>query len=235
MGVWIETSRQRSYHPQKSVTPFVGVWIETVYIYLTFFIDLSHPSWVCGLKRMSEKGRVAACGHTLRGCVDWNIALLIALIGCKVTPFVGVWIETIFIGGDDKTLSVTPFVGVWIETAKLLRNQLWGDVTPFVGVWIETDFPRVLDKFPQVTPFVGVWIETPCWAKNRLEQYVTPFVGVWIETLTSGQNMTNEMSHPSWVCGLKLLMRIMCLCVLRHTLRGCVDWNFWAMPKEDPR
>ncbi|CUQ56142.1 Uncharacterised protein [Segatella copri] len=29
----------------------------------------------------------------------------------------GVWIETVFIGGDDKTLSVTPFVGVWIETS----------------------------------------------------------------------------------------------------------------------
>ena len=25
----------------------------------------------------------------------------------QVTPFVGVWIETVFIGGDDKTLSHT--------------------------------------------------------------------------------------------------------------------------------
>ncbi len=74
-----------------------------------------------------------------------------------------------------------------------------------MGVWIETDFPRVLDKFPQVTPFVGVWIET-------LKIYiffeiikVTPFVGVWIETMLRDYYARIDKSHPSWVCGLKLI------------------------------
>ena len=38
----------------------------------------------------------------------------------KVTPFVGVWIETAKINRDIFALMVTPFVGVWIETCQLL-------------------------------------------------------------------------------------------------------------------
>ena len=33
-----------------------------------------------------------------------------------VTPFVGVWIETIDATNDASRWTVTPFVGVWIET-----------------------------------------------------------------------------------------------------------------------
>ena len=55
----------------------------------------SHPSWVCGLKQQTF-----AHAATDQG----------------VTPFVGVWIETLssYLGLDFYT--VTPFVGVWIET-----------------------------------------------------------------------------------------------------------------------
>ena len=55
----------------------------------------SHPSWVCGLKHQKQKNKM----------VDY-----------QVTPFVGVWIETL----QNLTIfpepAVTPFVGVWIET-----------------------------------------------------------------------------------------------------------------------
>ncbi len=30
-------------------------------------------------------------------------------------------------------------------------------------------------------------------------------------------------SHPAWVCGLKLVSCLICLVMVRHTLRGCVD------------
>ena len=30
-------------------------------------------------------------------------------------------------------------------------------------------------------------------------------------------------SHPAWVCGLKRKQTIIHLCLLSHTLRGCVD------------
>ena len=41
--------------------------------------------------------------------------------------------------------------------------------------------------------------------------------------------LTSAMSHPAWVCGLKLYL---CLPILiafgSHTLRGCVDWNRYS-------
>ena len=57
-------------------------------------IPKSHPSWVCGLKpNMDYDSNLDKC-HTLRGCVDWNTCLSINPRSLKVTPFVGVWIET---------------------------------------------------------------------------------------------------------------------------------------------
>ena len=76
---------------------------------------------------------------------------------------------------------------------------------------------------------------------------VTPCVGVWIETWTDKtKHQKKSMSHPAWVCGLKLPARVTsftvpqvtpcvgvwietghhridCDCSHRHTLRGCVD------------
>ena len=55
-----------------------------------------------------------------------------------------------------------------------------------------------------VTPCVGVWIETFILSAlfSRIE--VTPCVGVWIETMPSPNILISDMSHPAWVCGLKL-------------------------------
>ena len=55
-------------------------------------------------------------------------------------------------------------------------------VTPCVGVWIETKINELKNEMIKVTPCVGVWIET------------------WFHEATFGQ----RMSHPAWVCGLKL-------------------------------
>ena len=56
----------------------------------------SHPSWVCGLKLLHPY---------------WQAGIQ------RVTPFVGVWIETGINGGEVIAYVVTPFVGVWIETS----------------------------------------------------------------------------------------------------------------------
>ena len=37
-------------------------------------------------------------------------------IDIDVTPFVGVWIETVYAQRTVADVKVTPFVGVWIET-----------------------------------------------------------------------------------------------------------------------
>ena len=53
------------------VTPFVGVWIETLEVTKSDTKQMSHPSWVCGLKRPPPPPWSAAPpSHTLRGCVD---------------------------------------------------------------------------------------------------------------------------------------------------------------------
>ena len=36
-------------------------------------------------------------------------------------------------------MKVTPFVGVWIETVQWSSASYPARVTPFVGVWIETE------------------------------------------------------------------------------------------------
>ena len=41
---------------------------------------------------------------------------------------------------------VTPFVGVWIETESKKLAQIQYSVTPFVGVWIETLSNITVDK-----------------------------------------------------------------------------------------
>ena len=49
MGVWIETESYGDITTTNFVTPFVGVWIETL---------------------QEANVRKANAGHTLRGCVD---------------------------------------------------------------------------------------------------------------------------------------------------------------------
>ena len=66
-----------------------------------------------------------------------------------------------------------------------------------------------------VTPFVGVWIETRKSRIFALEKGVTPFVGVWIETHGTNQNRTICRSHPSWVCGLKLILLALIIVMIK--------------------
>ena len=70
VGVWIETLMTSLIDLENSVTPFVGVWIETDGISNFTPKPKSHPSWVCGLKQTEKKCFALLICHTLRGCVD---------------------------------------------------------------------------------------------------------------------------------------------------------------------
>ena len=59
---------------------------------------------------------------------------------------------------------------------------------------------------PNVTPYVGVWIETIIMLTVAFIVYVTPYVGVWIETNKKRLPRPRKRSHPTWVCGLKLIV-----------------------------
>ena len=56
---------------ESTVAPFVGAWIETHHGLVLHHFQTSHPSWVRGLKQLTNliKEQMDAC-RTLRGCVD---------------------------------------------------------------------------------------------------------------------------------------------------------------------
>ena len=73
-----------------------------------------------------------------------------------------------------------------------------------------------------VTPFTGVWIEIERRPVRLAPPTVTPFTGVWIEISASAESDDLEVwSHPSRVCGLKLMRSPGRPLVRRHTLHGC--------------
>ena len=133
------------------------------------------------------------------------------------------------------TWRVTPFVGVWIETMWSWQTWWKKQVTPFVGVWIETASLKSVRWKTTVTPFVGVWIETRSPFRCYRAYPVTPFVGVWIETYAQQSHWSTQGSHPSWVCGLKRQRNETPRLSQRHTLRGCVDWNIWESTEKKRR
>ena len=116
MGVWIETDRRWSRWGTCFVTPCMGVWIETLLRCSGCRNRRPHPVWVCGLKLCRPPGNrtlrrshpVWVCGlkpnipcmaqrsrcHTLYGCVDWNTKEFVKEMTDRVTPCMGVWIET---------------------------------------------------------------------------------------------------------------------------------------------
>ena len=96
-------------------------------------------------------------------------------------------------------------MGVWIETRYASSHDLPLGVTPFVGVWIETLKPNAERSSTEVTPFVGVWIETfGNHNTNKINSMSHPSWVCGLKLQSGGRTQSRDLSHPSWVCGLKL-------------------------------
>ena len=54
VGVWIEIYNQSGHYYGVTVAPFVGVWIEILLTAYQTALNLSLPSWECGLKSMKR-------------------------------------------------------------------------------------------------------------------------------------------------------------------------------------
>ena len=54
-----------------------------------------------------------------------------------------------------------------------------------------------------VAPLVGAWIETFVTFIFYPPLLVAPLVGAWIETQDALKYIKRDVSHPSWVRGLK--------------------------------
>ena len=70
---------------------------------------------------------------------------------------------------------------------------------------------------------MGAWIETKHSLFFGFRSMVAPYVGAWIETTSCDIDFTARESHPTWVRGLKPLLRGLCVLARSRTLRGCVD------------
>ena len=79
-----------------SVAPYMGAWIETVLMILLIIVNLSHPTWVRGLKQWT----VALLALVLWSHPTW-VRGLKHYLHCKkcdcnyVAPYMGAWIETV--------------------------------------------------------------------------------------------------------------------------------------------
>ena len=58
-------------------------------------------------------------------------------------------------------MKVTPFVGVWIETCNRAYRIVCRLSHPSWVCGLKHNFTDCSDWLQDVTPFVGVWIETP--------------------------------------------------------------------------
>ena len=91
---------------------------------------------------------------------------------------------------------VTPFLGVWIEIDEKRHKDHAGE--PSLPSWecgLKFYYTKKSEDLQQVTPFLGVWIEINS-RKGESELWqVTPFLGVWIEIGSAHQTCIANGSH----------------------------------------
>ena len=182
----------------------MGVWIETFIIFYDTPYQRSHPTWVCGLKPYPKYLITKYDSHTLRGCVDWNIYNINDSGLGRVTPYVGVWIETINMKYKGFGLESHPtwVCGLKPSTGKTLKRKVESHPTWVCGL-------KPLDCI------FNLWsgLSHPTWVCGLKRLFRYP-------------NIVVQMSHPTWVCGLKRYQSSWIHGQPCHTLRGCVDWNW---------
>ena len=70
VGVWIETVRTSLFRQKYVVTPYVGVWIETIHCNAAGSGTKSLLMWECGLKPLITRDPLIEYRHSLCGSVD---------------------------------------------------------------------------------------------------------------------------------------------------------------------
>ena len=161
----------------------MGVWIETEEAGISNSPNLSHPSWVCGLKRDIADGK-----YTLK----------------QVTPFVGVWIETRWRRNLGSMSMSHPS---WVCGLKPFNSKPYFIDMSSHPSWVcglkHTDV-SLLQRIDKSHPswvcglklillliLMFLHVSHPSWVcglKQKSQENVnksievTPFVGVWIET-----------------------------------------------------
>ena len=195
-----------SFFKQKrtiTVTPFVGVWIEIIFLRCLLLVIYS---------------------HSLRGSVDWNYRVPDRITEDRVTPFVGVWIE-INKSADwqiGKQSLPSWECGLKLNHTKLpysttchsLRGSVdWNSSPPLQhnkgtrhSLRGSVDWNTPSNNIKVVIPRHSLRGSVDWNPTTRTVLYgavVTPFVGVWIEISFWYKDFDGMASLPSWECGLK--------------------------------
>ena len=204
VGVWIETDYQCDDSSALRVTPCVGVWIETA---------------------QESQILLDSQGHTLRGCVDWNTNSDEVSKVLRVTPCVGVWIETPFLVHKRTTHSHTLRGCVdWnIGTA----NTKKGDISHTLRGCVDWNLFLLIRRFILMSHpawvcglkhllQIGTLVRVchtlrGCVDWNRISSLrcILPSRHTLRGCVDWNTDLATEiskadMSHPAWVCGLKL-------------------------------
>ena len=165
-----------------SVAPYVGAWIETVKDDAEAVAQMSHPTWVRGLKLAMERMLHIPSRRTLRGCVDWNLADTACInwgLGRTLRGCVD-W------NGNNGR-------GGLANESRTLRGCVdWNSQFIIDGAYKTVSHPTWVRGLKLIAPF------------PLCQRYpVAPYVGAWIETAIMVCVANNPLSHPTWVRGLK--------------------------------
>ena len=232
-----------------TVTPCVGVWIETALKQVPGITSPSHPAWVCGLKQEMVNSEVLLLGHTLRGCVDWNdyaegiqvdvyshtlrgcvdwncSALSIAARAWASHP---AWVCGLkLIGKKRKSVNRRHTLRGcvdWNFSNALIKR--WEESHTLRGCvdWNSHSVKRFLKQQSHTLRGCVDWnLESHKEERPRARHTLRGCVDWnWDEAPIA---LPARESHPAWVCGLKRPQQLNSIFVPQgHTLRGCVDWN----------
>ena len=205
VGVWIETNLCSIRVSNKLVTPFVGVWIETAIVCIMAAIAIGHTLRGCvdwNLKSMLTS--ILDASHTLRGCVDWNTEKIKIFEGQTVShPSWVCGLKHSWTSWRSRTMTSHPS---WVCGLKLVWQAVDDVALLSHPSWVCGLKLRHRQRGDSSQVSHPSWV---CGLKQLIEQLdtmstsVTPFVGVWIETTLNGVYSYKAESHPSWVCGLK--------------------------------
>ena len=164
------------------VTPYVGVWIETLTYNRIIPPGTSHPTWVCGLKPSLSRLHRNSRSHTLRGCVDWNTAFAVHVLENHRHTLRGCvdWnIKIVFV----------------VTRAK--SHTLRGCVD-----WNFTGLPVAFEILSHTLRGCVDWNYHGC---NKLRLAGGHTLRGCVDWNNCRLNLWNfrAVSHPTWVCGLK--------------------------------
>ena len=151
--------------------------------YVILGLRESHPAWVCGLKHRTWWIRCSRISHTLRGCVDWNTSSLRFILGrFRSHPAWVCGLKRSVCRWAGFLRGVTPCVGVWIETPSTTWRRYLHMVTPCVGVYGLKHCSlvgQVYGRIVSIRPLVH--FSSSCYKVKSQTKYVRLLTLLWLE------------------------------------------------------